>query len=40
MDERKMKKKEFFERLVAIYKKTYKEPNWIEILKKHKERRK
>ncbi len=35
-----MKKKHFFERLVEIYQKTYKEPDWIEILKKHKKEKK
>lgn len=40
MDETKMNKKTFFERLVEIYRKTYKEPDWDKILKKTKEEKK
>jgi len=29
-----MKKKHFFERLVEIYEKTHKEPDWEQFLKK------
>lgn len=32
-----MNEKSFFQRLVEIYKKTYKEPDWNKILKKTKE---
>lgn len=35
-----MTKKPFFNRLVEIYHKTYKEPDWDKILKKTKEEKK
>ena len=35
-----MKKKTFFDRLVEIYKKNYKEPDWNQILKKTKKEKK
>lgn len=40
MDETKMKKNTFFDRLVEIYKKNYKEPDWNKILKKTEKEKK
>jgi hypothetical protein len=40
MDEAKMNKKPFFDRLIEIYWKTYKEPDWNKILKKTKKEKK